>query len=244
MAPNYDGKVTVLIPENLPSSTAGGPLVGILALQGDVREHAHALEACGARVVAVRRPSELAAVEGLVLPGGESTTIDKLSRIFGLRDPLRERIREGLPVYGSCAGMILLADEIADPATDLGGHAQQTLGGLDITVRRNAFGRQVDSFETELHFTQLARGGGPEKPVHAVFIRAPWVERVGASVEVLASVEIPAGAHAQAQNGRIEPEVRAVAVRSRHLLATSFHPEVTGERRIHELFIRMIRGEA
>ncbi len=232
------------IPEIPLSGNGSRPLVGILALQGDVREHARALEACGARVVPVRRPSELATVDGLVLPGGESTTIDKLTRIFGLREPLRDRIREGLPVYGSCAGMILLADEIADPATDLAGNPQQTLGGLDITVRRNAFGRQVDSFETELQFAALAPAGEPEKTVHAVFIRAPWVERVGAGVQVLASVEIPAEAHPSAQNGRIAPKVRAVAVRSQHLLATSFHPEVTGERRIHGLFIRMIRGEA
>ncbi|PYI67449.1 pyridoxal 5'-phosphate synthase glutaminase subunit PdxT [Arthrobacter livingstonensis] len=243
-APIYDVKVTVPNPEKRPSATGSSPLIGILALQGDVREHARALESCGARVVAVRRPAELAAVDGLVLPGGESTTIDKLTRIFGLREPLRERIQAGLPVYGSCAGMILLAENIADPATDQAGNAQQTLGGLDITVRRNAFGRQVDSFETELHFTQLAPEGGPERAVHAVFIRAPWVERVGRSVQVLASVEVPAEARPAAGNGRIEPVVRAVAVRSQHLLATSFHPEVTGERRIHELFIRMIRGEA
>ncbi len=248
-APIYDGKVIAPNPEmHVPpmpvAAAVARPLIGILALQGDVREHARSLEACGARVVAVRRPGELAAVDGLVLPGGESTTIDKLTRIFGLREPLRERIQAGMPVYGSCAGMILLADGIADPATDLEGRAQQTLGGLDITVRRNAFGRQVDSFETELHFTGLAPEGVAEKPVHAVFIRAPWVERVGESVQVLASVEVPAEAHPGAQNGRIEAEVRAVAVRSRHLLATSFHPEMTGERRIHELFIRMIRGDA
>ncbi len=231
---------------------SGGPRVGILALQGDVREHASALEACGATAVPVRRPGELAAVEGLIIPGGESTTIDKLTRIFGMRDPLLERIAAGLPVYGSCAGMIMLADAIADPARDLDGNPQQTLGGLDITVRRNAFGRQVDSFETELEFQGLAPEGGAETPLHAVFIRAPWVERVGVGVQVLATVRAP-GTLAPAapnpgqtggQTARIDPEVRAVAVRSQHLLATSFHPEVTGERRIHELFIRMIRGEA
>lgn len=222
------------------STTRTQPLIGILALQGDVREHARAIEACGARVVGVRRPGELADLDGLVLPGGESTTIDKLTRIFGLREPLVERIHGGLPVYGSCAGMILLANDIADPARDMDGNPQQTLGGLDITVRRNAFGRQVDSFETELQFSALARAGEADELVHAVFIRAPWVERVGGAVEVLASVELPP----DGQNARIEPEVRAVAVRSQHLLATSFHPEVTGERRIHELFIRMIRGEA
>lgn len=230
----------------------GGTRVGILALQGDVREHARALEACGATAVPVRRPGELSAVDGLIIPGGESTTIDKLSRIFGMRAPLLERIAEGLPVYGSCAGMIMLADEIADPARDLDGNAQQTLGGLDITVRRNAFGRQVDSFETELDFRGLAPEGGTERPLHAVFIRAPWVERVGEGVQVLATVSRPGSQQAAAPNpgqtggqtARIDPEVRAVAVRSQHLLATSFHPEVTGERRIHELFIRMIRGEA
>lgn len=215
-------------------------MVGVLALQGDVREHARALGECGAQAVSVRRPSELAAVDGLVIPGGESTTIDKLSRIFGMREPLMERIASGMPVYGSCAGMIMLAREIADPALDLAGNPQQTLGGLDITVRRNAFGRQVDSFETALDFHGLAPAGEPETPLHAVFIRAPWVERVGAGVEVLATVALPQ----DPQNARIEPEVRAVAVRSQHLLATSFHPEVTGERRIHELFIRMIKGEA
>jgi pyridoxal 5'-phosphate synthase pdxT subunit len=234
--------------ENPPSTGRQQPLVGILALQGDVREHAKAIEASGARAVSVRRPAELAAVDGLIIPGGESTTIDKLTRIFEMAQPLKDRIAAGMPVYGSCAGMIMLANDIADPAKDLSGAPQQTLGGLDITVRRNAFGRQRDSFETELTFTGLARAGESETPVHAVFIRAPWVERVGASVQVLASVELPAvaGAPAQseAQNSRIEPEVRAVAVRSQHLLATSFHPEVTGERRIHELFIRMIRGEA
>ncbi|MGA7204797.1 MAG: pyridoxal 5'-phosphate synthase glutaminase subunit PdxT [Specibacter sp.] len=226
------------------SSPRARPVVGILALQGDVREHARAIESCGAQAVSVRRPSELSSLDGLILPGGESTTIDKLTRIFGLRDPLRERIQAGLPVYGSCAGMILLANEIADPAKDMAGNAQQTLGGLDITVRRNAFGRQVDSFETELAFTSLPPSGEPGAPVHAVFIRAPWVERVGDSVRVLASVEVPAVAPAGTQNDRIEPVVRAVAVRSQHLLATSFHPEVTGERRIHELFIQMIKGEA
>ncbi|AIY00588.1 glutamine amidotransferase subunit PdxT [Arthrobacter sp. PAMC 25486] len=230
------------------ASRSKGPLIGILALQGDVREHAKALEDCGATAVPVRRAGELTAVEGLIIPGGESTTIDKLSRIFDMRGPLMERIAEGLPVYGSCAGMIMLANEIADPATDRAGNPQQTLGGLDITVRRNAFGRQVDSFETELHFQGLAPAGDPETPLHAVFIRAPWVERVGAGVQVLATVKLPHGGpntgQSADQTARIDPEVRAVAVRSRHLLATSFHPEVTGERRIHELFIRMIRGEA
>lgn len=195
--------------------------VGVLAVQGDVREHRTALEAAGVRTVAVRRPDELAAVDGLVLPGGESTTIDKLIRVFGLRDPLRSRIAEGLPVYGSCAGMILLADRLLD------GHPQQqTLGGLDITVRRNAFGRQVDSHETDLEVAGLAGG-----PVRAVFIRAPWVERAGPDVEVLASIEA-------------KGESRPVVVRQGHLLATSFHPEVTGDHRVHALFVEMVRRAA
>lgn len=197
------------------------PTVGVLAVQGDVREHRTALEAAGVRTVAVRRPDELAAVDGLVLPGGESTTIDKLTRVFGLRDPLRSRIAEGLPVYGSCAGMILLANRLLD------GHPQQqTLGGLDITVRRNAFGRQVDSHETDLEVAGVAGG-----PVRAVFIRAPWVERAGPDVEVLASIEA-------------KGESRPVVVRQGHLLATSFHPEVTGDHRVHALFVEMVRRAA
>ncbi|SMC91375.1 pyridoxal 5'-phosphate synthase glutaminase subunit PdxT [Janibacter indicus] len=197
------------------------PTVGVLAVQGDVREHRTALEAAGVRTVAVRRPDELAAVDGLVLPGGESTTIDKLTRVFGLRDPLRSRIAEGLPVYGSCAGMILLADRLLD------GHPQQqTLGGLDITVRRNAFGRQVDSHETDLEVAGVAGG-----PVRAVFIRAPWVEQAGPDVEVLASIEA-------------KGESRPVVVRQGHLLATSFHPEVTGDHRVHALFVEMVRRAA
>ena len=197
------------------------PTVGVLAVQGDVREHRTALEAAGVRTVAVRRPDELAAVDGLVLPGGESTTIDKLTRVFGLRDPLRSRIAEGLPVYGSCAGMILLADRLLD------GHPQQqTLGGLDITVRRNAFGRQVDSHETDLEVAGVADG-----PVRAVFIRAPWVEQAGPGVEVLASIEA-------------KGESRPVVVRQGHLLATSFHPEVTGDHRVHALFVEMVRRAA
>ena len=195
--------------------------VGVLAVQGDVREHRTALEAAGARTIAVRRPEEVERVDGLVLPGGESTTIDKLTRVFGLRDPLRSRIAEGLPVYGSCAGMILLADRLLD------GHPQQqTLGGLDITVRRNAFGRQVDSHETDLEVAGVADG-----PVRAVFIRAPWVEQAGPDVEVLASIEA-------------KGESRPVVVRQGHLLATSFHPEVTGDHRVHALFVEMVRRAA
>jgi 5'-phosphate synthase pdxT subunit len=230
-------------PSSVPSSRVGAGLrIGVLALQGDFREHLHAVEAAGATGIGVRRPAELDGLDGLVIPGGESTTIDKLSRAFGLRDPLRRRIQDGLPVYGSCAGMILLADEITDPAKDLAGNPQQTFGGLDITVRRNAFGRQRESFETDLDFRGLdfsATENGVA-PVHAVFIRGPWVERVGDGVEVLAEVEPSKPSHPEALAGT----ARIVAVRSGKLLATSFHPEVTGEKRVHELFIRMIRGEA
>jgi len=193
-------------------------LIGVLAVQGDVREHVRVLEGLGTRVETVRRPRELDGIRGLVIPGGESTTMDKLVRALELFEPLRALIADGLPVYGSCAGMIMLADRIADCRPD-----QQTLGGLDITVRRNAFGRQVDSFEEDIDMLGL------DTPVHAVFIRAPWVEQIGADVEVLARV---AGGPAA---GRI------VAVRQGHLLATSFHPEVTGDTRVHELFVEMVR---
>lgn len=195
------------------------PLIGVLAVQGDVREHLYAVERAGARATTVRRPAEVAAVDGLVIPGGESTTIDKLVRIFELRDPIRERIAGGMPVYGSCAGMIMLADRITGGRDD-----QETLGGIDITVRRNAFGRQVDSFEEDLHIHAI--GGAP---MRAVFIRAPWVEECGPGVEVLATVEQGAAA------GRV------VAVRQGRLLATSFHPEVTGDHRFHQLFVQMVR---
>ncbi|HWL36442.1 MAG TPA: pyridoxal 5'-phosphate synthase glutaminase subunit PdxT [Frankiaceae bacterium] len=187
--------------------------VGVLALQGDVREHEAALRDVGASPVPVKTVVELAAVDAIVVPGGESTTIGKLLTIFGLLDPLREAIRGGMPAYGSCAGMILLADEVLD-----GVPGQPTIGGLDVTVRRNAFGRQVHSFETDLDVVGVDGG-----PLHAVFIRAPWVERAGEGVEVLAS----AAGH-------------PVAVRQGHLLATSFHPELTGDRRVHELFVRMV----
>ncbi len=193
--------------------------IGVLAVQGDVHEHLLALRDLGADAVTVRRPSELEQVDGLVLPGGESTVIDKLVRTFGLQAPLRERIAAGMPVYGSCAGMIMLADRIADARPD-----QQTLGGLDITVRRNAFGRQVDSFETSLQYLGL---DAVVHAMHAVFIRAPWVEQVGPDVEVLARVtDGPA-------TGRI------VAVRQGNLMATSFHPEVGRDRRIHAEFVRI-----
>lgn len=198
--------------------------IGVLALQGDVREHRDALEQAGARSVPVRRPAELAGVDGLVLPGGESTTIDKLLRAFDLRDPLRAMIRDGLPVYGSCAGMILLADRV------LGGvHGQETLGGLDVTVRRNAFGRQVDSFDTVVDVVGVSGG-----PVPASFIRAPWVEEVGPGVEVLGRVR------AVSHEGAGDAAGRIVAVRAGALLATSFHPEITGDARVHQLFVSIV----
>ena len=194
------------------------PTIGVLAVQGDVREHLYAVEQAGARATTVRRTTELERVDALIIPGGESTTMDKLVRAFDLRDPLRVRLAGGMPAYGSCAGMIMLADRIADARPD-----QQTLGGLDITVRRNAFGRQVDSFEEDLHIRAI--GGAP---MRAVFIRAPWVEEVGQGVEVLARVEDGPAA------GRI------VAVRQGHLLATSFHPEVSGDHRVHQLFVELV----
>ncbi|GAB3273213.1 pyridoxal 5'-phosphate synthase glutaminase subunit PdxT [Arthrobacter pigmenti] len=218
---------------------ARGLQVGVLALQGDNREHLRVLTGMGAEAVPVRRPSELSTLDGLIIPGGESTTIDRLSRIFDLAEPLKERIAAGMPVYGSCAGMILLANDIVDAARNSVGEPQQTFGGLDITVRRNAFGRQRESFEVDLEFAQLQSSNGPPSPVRAVFIRAPWAERAGEGVQVLATVDVPGPATAAGDGGT----ARIVAVRSSTLLATSFHPEVTGERRVHELFIRMIRGE-
>ena len=204
------------------TSTTTAPRIGVLAVQGDVREHLAALTALGAEAVTVRRPAEVAAIDALVIPGGESTVMDKLVRAFDLREPLRRRIAAGMPAYGSCAGMIMLADRIADARPD-----QQTLGGLDITVRRNAFGRQVDSFEQDLDYTwsDPSLGG----TVHAVFIRAPWVEQAGPDVEVLARVGEGAAA------GRI------VAVRQGNLMATSFHPEVGTDRRIHAEFVSIVR---
>ncbi|MDN4161610.1 pyridoxal 5'-phosphate synthase glutaminase subunit PdxT [Nocardioides abyssi] len=187
--------------------------IGVLALQGDVREHVRTLTDLGVGATTVRRASELEAVDAIVLPGGESTTMAKLLRTFELLDPLRKRIQGGMPAFGTCAGMILLADHVRD-----GAEGQETVGGLDVTVRRNAFGRQVDSFETDLPVT------GIDAPVHAVFIRAPWVEEVGPGVEVLA-----------------EAAGHPVAVRQGHLLATSFHPEVGGDGRVHELFVDLVR---
>ncbi|HEX3003460.1 MAG TPA: pyridoxal 5'-phosphate synthase glutaminase subunit PdxT [Angustibacter sp.] len=195
------------------------PIIGVLALQGDVREHLQLLAELGALARPVRRPEELDDLDGIVFPGGESTTIDKLSRAFEVREPLVQRLRDGLPAYGSCAGMILLADRVVDGRPD-----QQTFGGIDMTVRRNAFGRQVHSFEGDIEVAGIDGG-----PLRAVFIRAPWVEDVGADVEVLGRVE-----HGEAA-GRI------VAVRQGALLATSFHPEVTGDDRVHRAFVEMVR---
>jgi 5'-phosphate synthase pdxT subunit len=186
--------------------------VGVLALQGGVREHMRALQAVGAEAVEVRRAGELASVQGLVIPGGESTTMGRLLGVFGLLDPLRREVAGGLPVFGSCAGMILLARDVLD-----GRPGQPLVGGLDVVVRRNAFGRQVDSFEVDVGVAGVDGG-----PVHAVFIRAPWVEKVGDGVDVLARVD-----------GHV------VAVRQGGLLATSFHPELTRDIRLHRLFIDM-----
>jgi 5'-phosphate synthase pdxT subunit len=194
------------------------PTIGVFALQGDVREHLRVLADLGVQPLAVRRPSELEACDGLVIPGGESTTMAKLARTFELFEPLRDRIKQGMPAFGTCAGMIMLADRIED-----GAKGQETLGGLDITVRRNAFGRQVDSFEGDLDFAGL------DGSVHAIFIRAPWVESVGEDVEALARVD-----HGPAA-GRI------VAVRQGPLMATSFHPEVGGDSRIHKMFVDLVR---
>jgi len=188
--------------------------VGVLALQGDVREHLAVLDRLGAAAIAVRRAAELDAVDGLVIPGGESSVMDKLARAFGMQDPLRRRIAEGLPVYGTCAGLIMLADTILD-AID----GQESLGGFDIAVRRNAFGSQLESFETDLDVPEL---GAP--PVHAVFIRAPVVERVGARASVLAAL----------------PDGRVVAVEQGPLLGTAFHPEMNGETRFHERFLDQV----
>lgn len=199
------------------------PTIGVFALQGDVREHLRVLTDLGVHAVAVRRPSELATCHAFVIPGGESTTMYKLARTFELFEPLQQRIGAGMPVFGTCAGMIMLADRVEDGTPD-----QETLGGLDITVRRNAFGRQVDSFEGSLRFDGFA------DEVHAVFIRAPWVEQAGDCVDVLARVE-SAPEHARDATGRI------VAVQQGALMATSFHPEVAHDARIHQYFVDLVR---
>jgi 5'-phosphate synthase pdxT subunit len=214
---------------------SAGPVVGVLALQGDVPEHLRALADVGARALPVRRPEELHQLDGLVIPGGESTTLWRLSVAFDMLEPLRKLIAAGLPAFGSCAGMIMLADRLAD-----GVAGQLTVGGIDMTVRRNAFGRQVDSFESDITLRTLAAaprgtlaaapraGLGPDdaRPLRAVFIRAPWVEQNGGNVAILGTEE---------RTGRI------VAVRQGPLLATAFHPELTSDRRIHELFVDIVK---
>jgi pyridoxal 5'-phosphate synthase pdxT subunit len=199
-------------------------VIGVLALQGDVREHVRALDDAGATARPVRRLAEIESADGLVIPGGESTTLWKLATAFDLLDPVRKLIADGMPAFGSCAGLIMLADRLQD-----GAEGQQTFGGIDMTARRNAFGRQVDSFEREVALRlgdgDDASAAGEGAPFHAVFIRAPWVERAGAEVTVLGE-----------DNGRI------VAVRQGPLLATAFHPELTPDRRIHELFVKMVKG--
>lgn len=187
--------------------------VGVLALQGDVREHIESLLTCDVEAIAVRRASEIESMDALVLPGGESTTIAQLADVFGIFELIKNKISNGMPVYGSCAGMILLADQILDAK-----EGQKSFGGLDITVRRNAFGRQVDSFESDIAFND-----GSDQLIRAVFIRAPWVEKVSESVQVLASINS-----------------HPVAVRSKTALATSFHPEITGDNRIHRYFIEQV----
>jgi pyridoxal 5'-phosphate synthase pdxT subunit len=194
-----------------------GPVIGVLALQGDVPEHVRAVTDAGAAAITVRRAAELERIDGLIIPGGESTTLWKLAVAFGVFEPLKTLITKGLPAFGSCAGMIMLADRIAD-----GIEGQLTLGGIDMTVRRNAFGRQVDSFESEVTLAT-----DPDDPVHAVFIRAPWVEEVADTVTVLGT---------EARTGRI------VAVRQGQLLATAFHPELTQDRRVHRLFVDIVKG--
>jgi 5'-phosphate synthase pdxT subunit len=192
--------------------------IGVLALQGDFREHIKSLSDCGVDASAVKTKDEILEIDALVLPGGESTTIAKLARSFDLFDLIQQRISDGMPTYGSCAGMILLADRIEDAIV-----GQESFGGIDMTVRRNAFGRQVDSFETELKFEGIT-----QPSIKAVFIRAPWVEQVGLNVQVLAEVKN--------NDGSTHP----VAVRQGNLLATSFHPELTGDNRVHKFFIEQI----
>lgn len=195
------------------------PRVGVLSLQGDVHEHVVALEACGAQSLKVRTAEDLSRVDALVIPGGESTTMSKLATTFGVMEPLRMAMKAGMPMYGSCAGMIMLADRIEDGRFD-----QETIGGLDITVRRNAFGRQVDSFEIPVHIPIIS-----DVPFDGVFIRAPWVEQVGGGVEVLARID------SGPRTGTI------VAVQHDGLLATSFHPEITGDTRVHNYFVELVR---
>ena len=209
---------SVLVDMPTPAGLGGEPPIGVLALQGDFREHADVLRALGAEVVLVRRPEELARVGGLVIPGGESSVMDKLARMFGLFEPLRAAVHAGLPVYGTCAGLIMLADTVRDGIT-----GQQSIGGLDIVVRRNAFGSQAASFETDLDVSVLAGA-----PMHAAFIRAPVVETVGPAATALARLA----------------DGRCVAVEQGNLLGTSFHPEITGDYRFHEYFLRRVASAA
>ncbi|MGR2751608.1 pyridoxal 5'-phosphate synthase glutaminase subunit PdxT [Agromyces arachidis] len=204
--------------DSLGATDAAGPTVGVLALQGDFREHARVLGELGARVVLVRRPEDVEGIDGLVIPGGESTVMDKLSRAFGVAEPLKRRIADGLPVYGTCAGLIMIADTLVG-AID----GQRNLGGLDVVVRRNAFGSQNESFETELDVPVL---GDP--PVHAVFIRGPVVESVGERATALATLS----------DGRV------VAVEQGDLIGTSFHPEIEGDHRFHEYFLAKVAARA
>ena len=192
--------------------------IGVLALQGDVREHFSAIENCGAIATEVKRSSDLENLDGLIIPGGESTTIAKLLRIFELFEPLQKSLRNGLPVYGSCAGMILLAKKIIDGTSD-----QETLEVIDITVKRNAFGRQVDSFEQELIIPEI-----DSEPFNAIFIRAPWIEKIGADVKSLAEIKSLGGLE------------HSVLARSKNVLVSSFHPELTGDLRVHRYFIDKI----
>jgi 5'-phosphate synthase pdxT subunit len=201
---------------SLPVSKGSRPVVGVLALQGDFREHIAVLRSLGADARPLRRRTELSEIGGLVIPGGESSVMDKLARAFGLAEPLKDAIRSGMPVYGTCAGLIMIADRVIDAIS-----GQQSLGGLDIAVRRNAFGSQLDSFETDLDIPVLG-----EPPVHAVFIRAPIVESVGVGVGVLSAL----------------PDGRIVAVEQGNLLGTSFHPEMTGDTRFHEYFLDRVRA--
>ena len=192
--------------------------IGVLALQGDVREHFSAIENCGAIATEVKRPGDINNLDGLIIPGGESTTIAKLLRIFELFEPLQKALQNGLPVYGSCAGMILLAKKIIDGTSD-----QETLGIIDITVKRNAFGRQVDSFEQELLIAEI-----DTKPFNAIFIRAPWIEQIGADVKSLAEIKSSDGLK------------HSVLAREKNALVSSFHPELTGDLRVHRYFIDKI----
>ncbi|MGR0317914.1 pyridoxal 5'-phosphate synthase glutaminase subunit PdxT [Agromyces sp. ZXT2-3] len=204
--------------DSLGAMDAAGPTVGVLALQGDFREHARVLGELGARVVLVRRPEDVEGIDGLVIPGGESTVMDKLARAFGVAEPLKRRIAEGMPVYGTCAGLIMIADTLLD-AID----GQENFGGLDVVVRRNAFGSQNQSFETELEVPALG-----DRPVHAVFIRGPVVESVGERATPLAALA----------DGRV------VAVEQGNLVGTSFHPEIQGDHRFHEYFLAKVRARA